>query len=322
MKTRHIIKKNILYVLNALLWTFSYSPEIRRKKPININFVFHAESIANKKIFGKLMDFCKKFFDHTHAKPTLCITTPFCPQTQCQFEEFNITIGEYEKRVRDVSVFAEIGYHGHFFRRITHKNESSELYSELFKNKNKEIFSSMWEHKLLPVSHLNYDSSLIKEQMHAEFNWLKEQKIYPITYVAGWWFLNDDIIKQLEDFGIRVDCSIRRNHTNTFGKKFIKDNKIPQRGEPFILSPSQNIIEIQSVFYPIHHPRLTRNMLKNVIDFRPDKELFIVFPSHETELLEFRREFWASIKVLTKLDYIKWTNLSKMNRLARAEWKL
>ncbi len=313
MKTRHRIKKNILYVLNALLWTFSYSPEIRRKKPININFVFHAESIANKKIFGKLMDFCKKFLNHTHAKVTLCITTPYCPQTQCQLKEFNITIGEYEKRVRDVSGFAEIGYHGHFFRRITHKNESSELYSELLKNKNKEI---------LPISHLNYDSSLIKEQMHAEFNWLKEQNIYPITYVAGWWFLTDDIIKQLEDFGIKVDCSIRRNHTNTFGKKFVEDDKISQRGEPFILSPSKKIIEIQSVFYPIEHPRATYLNLRNVMNFRPDKELFLVFPSHEGELLEFNREFWANIKMLTKLDHIKWTNLSEMDRLARAEWKL
>jgi hypothetical protein len=67
---------------------------------------------------------------------------------------------------------------------------------------------------------------------------------------------------------------------------------------------------------------LTFNKLKNTINFRPDKELFLVFPSHETELLEFGREFWASIKVLTELDYIKWTNLSEMNTLARGEWKI
>ncbi len=294
MKTRHRIKKNILYALNALLWMFSCSPEIRRKKPININFVFHAESIANKKIFDKLIDFCKKFLDHTHAKPTLCITTPYCPQTQCQLEEFNITIGEYEKRVKEVSEFAEIGYHGHFF-----------------------IDSS----GTAPINHLNYNFQLISKQMHAEFKWFKEQEIAPITYVAGWWFLTDDIIKQLEDFGIRVDCSIRRNHKNTFGEKFVKDDKIPQRGEAFILSPSQRIIEIQSVFYPIDHPRSTFNKLKNTINFRPDKELFIVFPSHEGELLEFNREFRANIRMLTKLDHIKWTNLSEMNRLARVEWK-
>ena len=63
-------------------------------------------------------------------------------------------------------------------------------------------------------------------------------------------------------------------------------------------------------------------MLKNTVNFRPNKELSIVFPSHEGELLDFNREFWANIKVLTKLDYIKWTKLSKMNTLARAEWKL
>jgi len=295
MKTRHKIKKNILYALNALLWTFSSFPEVHRKKPININFVFHTEAIANKRIFDKLMDFCKKFFDYTHAKVTLCITTPYCPQAQCLLKKFNITIMEYEERVRAISEIAEIGYHGHFF-----------------------IDSS----GMVPINHLNYDFRLIKKQMHAEFKWFEEQGMSPITYIAGWWFLTDEIIKQLEDFDIVVDCSIRRNHTNTFGEKFIQDNKIPQRGEPFILSPSQKIIEIQSVFYPIHHPRLTRNMLKNVIDFRPDKELFIVFPSHETELLEFNREFWANIKILTNLDYIKWTNLSKMNRLARAEWNV
>jgi len=295
MKTRHRIKKNILYVLNALLWTFSSSHEVHRERPININFVFHTEAIANGSIFNKLMDFCKEFFDYTHAKVTLCITTPFCPQTQCQLNEFNITIKEYEKRIRAVSEFAEIGYHGHFFI------DSSDM---------------------VPINHLNYNFQLISKQMHAEFKWFKEQGIVPITYVAGWWFLTDDIIKQLEDFGIRVDCSIRRNHTNTFGKKFIKDDKIPQRGEPFILSPSKKTIEIQSVFYPIHHPRLTLNMLKNVIGFRADKELFLVFPSHERELLDFNREFWANIKMLTKLDYIKWTNLSEMDTLAREEWKL
>ena len=295
MKTRHKIKKNILYVLNELLWTFSSFPEIQRRKPININFVFHTEAIANKRIFDKLIDFCRKFFDYTHAKVTLCITTPYCPQAQCLLDEFNVTIVEYEKRVRAISEVAEIGYHGHFF-----------------------IDSS----GTVPINHLNYNFQLINEQMHAEFKWFKERGMNPITYVAGWWFLTDDIIKQLENFGIRVDCSIRRNHTNTFGKKFIDDDKIPQRGEPFILSPSKKIIEIQSVFYPIDHPRLTLNKLKNVMDFRADKELFLVFPSHETELLEFRREFWASIKVLTKLDYIKWTNLSEMNTLARDEWKV
>jgi len=299
MKTRHRIKKNILYVLNALLWTFSSFPEIQRKKPININFVFHTEAIANKRIFDKLMDFCKKFLDHTHVKVTLCITTPYCPQTQCQFDEFNISIREYEKRVRDISRFAEIGYHGHFFKRITCENK-----------------------EILRISHLNYNVSLIKEQMRSEINWFKEQKISPITYVAGWWFLTDGIIEQLENFGIKVDCSIRRNHTNSFGKKFIDDSKIPQRGEPFVLYPSKEIIEIQSVFYPIHHPRLTLNMLKNVVEFRQDKQLFLVFPSHETELLEFSREFWANIRMLTKLDYIKWTNLSEMNTLAREEWKV
>ena len=295
MRTRHRIKKNILYALNALLWTFSSFPEIHRNKQININFVFHAEAIANKKIFDKLVDFCKKFLDHTHAKVTLCITTPFCPQTQCQLEEFNITIGEYEKRVKEVSEFAEIGYHGHFFI------DSSDM---------------------VPINHLNYNFQLIGKQMHAEFKWFKEQEIYPITYVAGWWFLTDDIIKQLEDFDIRVDCSIRRNHTNTFGEKFIEDDKIPQRGEPFFLSPSKKIVEIQSVFYPIDHPKSTFNKLRNTINFKPDKELFLVFPSHEGELLEFNREFRANIKMLTKLDYIKWTNLSEMNRLAREEWKL
>ncbi len=298
MKTRHRIKKNILYVLNALLWTFSSFPEIHRKKPININFVFHTEAIANKRTFDKLMDFCKKFLDYTNTKVTLCITTPFCTQTQCQLKKFAITIEEYGKRVRNISDFAEIGYHGHFFTPLSN------------------------EHTMVPINHLNYDFRLIKEQMHSEFNWFKEQGVNPITYVAGWWFLTDDIIAELEGFGIRVDCSIRRNHTNTFGEKFIEDDKIPQRGEPFILSPSKKIIEIQSVFYPIHHPRLTLNMLKNVIDFRPDKELFIVFPSHEGELLEFNREFWANIRMFSKLRYIKWTNLSKINTLARMEWKL
>ena len=119
-----------------------------------------------------------------------------------------------------------------------------------------------------------------------------------------------------------MDCSIRRNHTNTFGEKFIDDDKIPQRGEPFILSPSKKTIEIQSIFYPIDHPRLTFNKLENTLNFRSDRELFLVFPSHEGELLEFNREFWANIKMLTKLNYIEWTNLSEMNRLARAEWKL
>ncbi|MBU0478217.1 hypothetical protein KKC91_06590 [bacterium] len=298
MKTRHRIKRNILYVLNTLLWAFSSFPEIQRKKPININFVFHTEAIANKRIFDKLMDFCKKFFDYTHAKLTLCITTPYCPQTQYQLEKFNVTTGEYGKRVKEISKFTEIGYHGHFFTPLSNKRA------------------------LAPINHLNYNFQLIKEQMEKEIFWLKKESITPITYVAGWWFLTDDIIKQLEDFGIRVDCSIRRNHTNSFGEKFIDDSKIPRRGEPFILSSSKRIIEIQSIFYPIHHPRLTLNMLKNVMDFRADKELFLVFPSHEGELLDFNREFWANIKMLSKLRYIKWTDLSEMNRLARAEWKL
>lgn len=298
MKTRHRIKKNVLYMLNALLWAFSSFPEVQRKKPININFVFHTEAIANKKTFDELINFCKKFLDHTQAKVTLCVTTPYCLMTELQLEEFDITAQEYERRVKSISEFAEIGYHGHFFTPLSNK------------------------HALVPINHLNYNFQLISKQMHAEIKWFKEQEMNPITYVAGWWFLTDDIIAELEGFGIRVDCSIRRNHTNTFGEKFVEDDKIPQRGEPFILSPSQKIIEIQSVFYPIHHPRLTLNMLKNVIDFRPNKELFIVFPSHEGELLEFNREFWANIKMLTKLDYIKWTNLSEMNRLAREEWKL
>lgn len=289
---------------------------IKRDKSVYINFVLHIEEIANKSVYKELRKFCKNFFNYTLTKPTLCITTPECPYTAMQLRYYKTSKKTYESRVRELKEFSEINYHGHFFTFTDNKLLAENICEKLFGADNKKIYSGIWKNKLIPIYYDNYDLKQIETQIKRELNWLNKIGIQPEVFVAGWWFMTKEIANMLEGFGFKIDCSLRKNHLDTFGKKYLKDEDFSSRGETFILPPTKRLVEVQSVFYPIKHSYRTINYLKEVLNHRPEENLFIVFPSHESEIITYKKEIWENIKTLThKSNLFQWKELSEIKKI-------
>ena len=146
--------------------------------------------------------------------------------------------------------------------------------------------------------------------------WLRDIGFDAKAYVAGWWFLTDEIILQLEQEGIEVDCSIRQKHLDTFGDKYVKDESVPPRGEAFLLPPSKNIVEIQSVFYPVEHPRRSLRHLADTMRHNPDAPLFLAIPCHEAEALHFTREVMSNVECFKEADKaFRWTPVDEQRAI-------
>jgi len=288
-----------------------------RTCPLHLTFVFHTEAVATESAFRKLLRFAEHFQRRTDERITLCVTTPLCPQTELDLAREGTSTQTYAQRLRDLAEFAEIGYHGHFYRRVGECG--GHPYAGLPDRAMKIIRDAPWFGELVPMVGEHFDAERVDDQIRLETQWLAETVAPPRAYVAGWWFMKSEIVAALEKTGIAVDCSVRQRHKPTLTEAYLPGDRVPPRGEPFLLPPSDGIIEIQSGFYPIEHPRRTLQFLSPTLERAPDRPLFLVFPSHETQLLAYEYVYRALIGAILKgAPALRWTSLSKQLNLARA----
>lgn len=257
-----------------------------------INFCIHSEVIYDKATCEALLRFSKDFHDLTGNRITLCVTTPLCPMVRDKMREKGISEDDFRSNVLSLSASADIGYHGHFYL----KTRSG----------------------ILQVSSANYDKGAVCGQIAEEMSWFDNLGIRPQVYVAGWWFLKEDIILALENFGIKVDVSVRKYCRDTFGGKYLFDAGIPEYGSPFILPPSKDIVEIQSIFGPIMRPPIMKRHLLRYLAGGALSERFFIFPLHDWDVPRYYRNILLNVRELCKFDHtVRWMDVLKMRDICR-----
>lgn len=285
--------RGIQYSLTTALDALAPRTLPAREQPLHLTVVFHTEKIAHAAVFEPFLEFVAWLNRETQSRPTACVTTPHCPEAAEMMAAHGVSEREYAARLMRLADLADIGYHGHFYTRSGRGLE--------------------------PMSPDAFDETAVAGQMDRELAWLRKHCREVDTYCAGWWLLNEAIARLLDERGIGIDSSLRRGHPNTFGSRYLTDDDMPPRGEPFLLPPSRSIVEIQSAFYPVDHPRRTRELLRPTIEHAPDKALLLALPSHEGETMEAGRAFRDNVRMLTNLgNCVKWTSLREQAAIARA----
>lgn len=259
----------------------------RRDGVSYFNFAIHSEIIYDDKTYKMLLKFAGDFYKLTQKRIAVCISTPFCPLVSQEMAKRKIPRDIFNKKVLGLSEIADIGYHGHFYK------EDGRVISQ--------------------ISDANYDSAVVKSQIEKEMGWFKDEGITPRIYVGGWWFLNSDIILELERSGILVDASIRGGQVNTFGANYLKTDEIPEYGKPFVLPPSGSIIEIQSLFGPVMPAFMMKYHLARYLDTKITGELFYIFPLHDWDIPKYYHNIISNIKALDKSKgHIRWMDILDM----------
>ena len=196
---------------------------------------------------------------------------------------------EFAERVAALKCYADIGYHGHFYRTGTEQ--------------------------LVPISTETCDPDTVIRQIGEEISWFKAAGIQPEIYTAGWWFLSANIVRELERYGILVDASIRRGKPDTFGGRYLGDDVIPSHGIPFILPPSKNIVAIQSLFGPVMIRQAMKRHLAGYLAGDPARKLGFVFPLHDWDVPRYRRSIWTNIETLSHEEgIVRWADLIEMRK--------
>jgi len=310
------IKRNIV----DFLFDFrvgSCFEDIRREEPVHINFVLHVENIHVEKDFKVLLNFASRFFDSTGVKTTSCVVTPHS-YVEKRARALGVTDALYAGRLEELSRVSDIGYHGHFCKKVS-SEEDYKRELAAFKGEAEIDRDRVMANGAFPMGWANFGLDAVREQIEKEIDWLRESGFNPAIYVAGGWFLRKEILFFLEEKGIRVDCSLRKYHTDIFGKKYLEDHEYPERGVPFIIPPTQSVVEIQSIFYPVEHPVFTGRHFLDLLNCEPARKLFIVFPSHERELSAFSANIWRNIKMISRSPLFVWTSLKDMQKIISEE---
>jgi hypothetical protein len=221
----------------------------------------------------------------------ICVTTPLCPPAGDSAAKAGVTAEEFASRIIALADCAEIGYHGHFY--------------DAGRDGPKQISGSV------------YDKGLVVRQIDNELDWLNGIGIRPKIYIAGWWFLSEDIVLELERRGIETDHSVRKGRADTFGARYLTDANVPDCGRTFFLPPSRDILEIQSLFGPVMAPPLMRAHLSPYMERYGDEELFFVFPLHDWDVPKYGRNIWSNVMELTaSTGNVRWSGIDDMRRLA------
>ncbi len=315
------------YLRDAALDRLAPARDAARTEPVRINFVFHTERVAERPSFERLLRFVTSFHSATGVRPTLCLLTPHCPKVQVQMERTGLDADGFGERVTRLLEHAEAGYHGHYFELTDDEERARKAHREHFGREGaypgpgraSEAGGgrATW---MIPVSHLNPRHDLAEAQMDRELAWLAKAGIRPRVYTAGWWHMDAPIARLLAARGIAVDCSIRRRHRNTFGARYLGDDAIPPRGEPFLLPPTESLIEVQSIFYPVDHPYRLREAYTAIVAHAPDRPLFVALPSHEGELFTHARVYQDHIRRISDSPAFAWRAVSSFETEIRQFW--
>lgn len=283
--------RSILSKLPKLMW-YARGVDLPSGQAVSyLNFCVHTEMLYDERVYQALLKFAKDFFVLTGKRITVCVSTPVCPLVRDAMAKNNFTDEDFASRIRELAGHADIGYHGHFYR------------------EDREGF--------VRISKINYDKDLVVSAMRNEIGWLKKAGANPRVYVAGWWFMTSDIVLELERLGIEVDVSVRKGKEDTFGARYLDNDKIPDYGKPFILPPSRNILEIQSIFGPVMPSTIMKGHLSQYMkNGARGNSLFFIFPLHDWDVPKYYKNILSNVEELCRAgEAVSWMNVLDMRAI-------
>ena len=143
--------------------------------------------------------------------------------------QVGFSMGNFKGRLEELSLHADIGYHGHFWRTENDFDNST--------------------NQVRALGYSPQDDELIQKQFKQDYSWLCDQPFTLPYYAAGWWFMNNSMVKKLMEENIEADFSysMLRWISNPYFKTFFKEHQI-RFGEPFRLtSNGKSITCIQTL---------------------------------------------------------------------------
>jgi hypothetical protein len=267
-----------------------------------LGLVIHCERIFETETFEKLLAFSKI----APKKATLCVMTPENPFIQFQIEKAGLDRRAFDDRLKRLSEDYEIGFHGHWCRKGGGGQSAAPKGGR----------SAGVERFGFKV--ISDDPAEVRKQFVLENNYLNSLGIKPKVYSAGWWYLDESIVKLLDEFGYSADCSVRYGLPNFFGGTYLDASALPQKGLPFYLAPSNNIIEFTSISYMnFNWWSLAKDLFKPLNS--SEGPLFVTVPIHDYSLPEDMDKVTANINFLSTIKNCHWSSVSEMHKMAAAE---
>jgi hypothetical protein len=252
-----------------------------------LNFCIHTEVVYEDNTFKALLRFSEDFRALTGKKITVCVSTPICPLVRKGIKEKRLSEKAFGARVLDMARHADVGYHGHFYPEG----------------------STTFDH----MRSADYDKDLVVSQIREEMAWFKSLGVFPKTYIAGCWFMMKEMVVELERSDIEVDVSIRRGKADTFGGVYMDASEVPNYGRPFILPPSKNIVEIQSIFGPVMSPAIMKGHLSRYMSSDTGSPQSFIFPLHDWDIPRYYRNIWANVLELQRHEgKVGWMGIAEM----------
>ena len=188
-----------------------------------LGFLFHTERIYSNPIFEALISFCQHYIDTTGKRPLCSVMSPTNSRVRLEMIKSGFSQADFVKRLEELGAYADIGYHGHFWRAETD-----------FDNPDNQIKNVNYQH---------HDDGLIWQQFDLDYSWLARQHFTLPYYAAGWWFMNSAVLSKLIKEKIEADFSYTKLRwvSNSYCKSFLEDHHI-RFGQPFRLSGSGAVI--------------------------------------------------------------------------------
>lgn len=259
------------------------------KKPIPFSYVFHTEAIQYKKIYEQLIKYCIEFYSITGTKPICTVMPGNNARIEFQMKEEVVSQKVYAERILNLQSFAEIGYHGHFYK---DGKSFDQLDYEIKKHNN------------------TYPLKTLKKQFTEEVNWFKENNI-PIEpiYSAGWWFMDNNVIELLKEHKFKLDFSFSKSpwFWNPYSTGLYEEHHI-LGGEPFMM---QGITFMQN-FVGCHTTTFPQDFIRNVNKILNDGYLLPIGSMHSHDYdLDYKNTI-KCIRHLVEVEKCKFYSSQEM----------
>ena len=249
------VSRFVLYDLMKIDFHFNIS--------LKLAYVFHTEKIYDQRVYKILLSFVRSYCEITSKRCILTVMTPNNYFIKREMRRVKCSEAEYIKRLFELSRYAVIGYHGHFYG-----DEGVEIKGSLI-----------------------YDA-FVFDQFDNEISWLENNfDEYSRVYSAGWWYLSDIVIKKLIEYDFYNDYSF--SYAEYFGcdysKKIMKNNGV-FLGEAFSIKSNkslkfiQNFIGCHDTPYPQDFIRRFNKLVKNSHSI--NKNMEGVVNNHDYNLLD------------------------------------
>ena len=190
------------------------SPDLYKTRDLELAYIFHTENIFDADIFYRLIHFCKRYQELTGQRPICAVMPAINLRVRKGMIKSGVTQEEYVARVKALSQYATIGYHGHFW-----------FSPQAFDRPEAEIRCN------------NFNRRALLEQLEADLMWFRSNGIeHNGIYAAGWWVMNAAIQKILMDHDFKYDFSFSQSiwFRNQYSYAFMREHQI-RAGESFII---------------------------------------------------------------------------------------